>query len=457
MKVKRNIRHALRACVLLALLCVGIAAAVPAYAAHSTVLDGQNYKYVYDYTYYTTNVHPELAGKSDKTVLKYFVRSGMPRQERAIATFDVKSYRLANQDLRKAFGKDYKSYYLHYQNYGHAESSRVGTTTGVKKLQNPVTIYNGVDYSKVYDYFYYCKKHPGVAKYYPEDDVMMLRHFVTKGMDRQYQAIKSFNVKSYRYGNADLRAKFKSDYSQYYLHYIQSGYQNRANTATGITSLKNIITTYNGVDYSSVYDFKYYVSHNAIVSKYKDDDASAIEHFIKRGLIMGLQAKAGVLKTSAAYQNTLLRLYPNQAKNEYVKANQYSSKTKYLILLNQAAHTVYIFKGAQYEWEKIATYPCCVGKPSTPTPVGVFTIGSRGTYFVTHSGNSKCWYFTQIYYSILFHSQIYDLSNSPVNLVDGTMSASCSLGCVRLHLGNALWIYQNIPRGTTVVSYNRPW
>ena len=455
MQKKRN--SILWLAVLMTVLCLGVFGAISVNAAkkHSTVLNGQDYSYVYSYDYYTTKVHKQLAGKPDKVVLQYFVNTGMPRQERGIASFDVKSYRLANQDLRKAFGKDYKSYYLHYQNYGHNESSRIGTTTGVKKLRNPVTVYEGVDYSKVYDYFYYCNKHPAVAKSYKDDDVGMLKNFVTQGIPKQYQANKTFNVKSYRYGNPDLRVKFKSDYKQYYLHYIQQGYQNRTSTALGITSLQKIITTYNGVDYSAIYDFRYYVSQNAVAAKYKDDDASAIEHFVKRGLMMGLTAKAGVTRSAKAYQDVLLRLYPNMKNNEYVKANQYDSRTSYLILLDQGNHVVHIFKGKQYEWVKISTFPCCVGKPSTPTPVGIFTIGSRGQYFWT--GSNKCWYYTQIYYSVLFHSQIYDGSSSPVHLVDGSMGISCSHGCVRLHLGNALWINQNIPRGTKVVSYNRPW
>ena len=458
MKDTPRAMKALRSCIFFAALCGAMLFAVPVSAAkHSTVLNGQNYKYVYDYNYYTTKTHPELAGKPDKTVLSYFVFTGMLKQEQAIASFNVRSYRFGNQDLRKAFGMDYKSYYLHYQNYGHNEASRRSTATGVTKLKNPVTTYEGFNYKKVYNYEYYCSKYPAVAKKYVNDDVSMLRYFVTKGMSLQHQAIKTFNVKSYRYGNADLRVKFKLNYAKYYRHYCSNGYKNRKSTATGITSLKNIITSYNGVNYSKIYNFKYYVSHNSVASKFKDDDASAIEHFIKKGLVMRLQAKAGVTPRSKAYLNVLLKLYPNATKNEYVKANKYSSKTKYLILLDQGKYTVHIFKGAQYSWEKIATYPCVVGRPSSPTPVGVYTIGSRGQYFVTHSGNTKCWYYTQIYGTILFHSQIYDMSNSPVRLVDGSMSVAVSLGCVRLHLPNALWINQNIPRGTTVVIYNRPW
>ena len=445
---------------IIAVICAGIFSAIPAMAAakHSTVLNGQDYKYVYDYTYYTTKVHTNLAGKSDKVVLTYFVNNGMNKQEQAISTFNVKSYRRGNQDLRKAFGMDYKSYYLHYQNYGHSESSRANTTTGVTKIKNPVTVYEGFDYKKVYNYEYYIAKNPSVGKAYPEDDIGALAHFVNTGMARQQQAISTFNVKSYRYGNADLRVKFKTSYYKYYRHYCKYGYKYaaRRKTATGITSIKNPITTYNGVDYSNIYNFKYYTTHNPTAAKFKDDDASAIQNFIKRGIIMGLQAKSGVTRSSKIYIETLLKLYPSALNDEYVKANQNRSMTKYLILLNQGKHTVYIFQGKQYAWEKIKTYPCCIGAPGTSTPVGSFTIGSRGLYFITETG-TKCWYFTQIVGSILFHSQIYANTGSPSYIVDGRMGVACSHGCVRLYLDNAYWINQNIPRGTKVVSYNRPW
>ncbi len=443
----------------IAVICAGILSAMPAAAAkHSTVLNGQDYKYVYDYTYYTTKVHTNLAGLSDKVVLTYFVNNGMNKQEQAISTFNVKSYRRGNQDLRKAFGMDYRSYYLHYQNYGHSESSRANTTTGITKIKNPVTVYEGFDYKKVYNYFYYISKYPSVAKEFPEDDIGVLEYFVNTGMGLQHRAIKTFSEKSYRYGNPDLRAKYKSSYYKYYRHYCKYGYKYaaRRKTTTGITSIKNPITTYNGVDYSNIYDFRFYTSHNPTAAKFKDDDASAIQNFIKRGIIMGLQAKAGVTKTSKSYVNALLSLYPNALKDEYVRANQNDSKTKYLILLNQGKHTVYIFQGKQYAWEKIKTYPCCVGAPGTPTPVGTFTIGFRGRNFLTEGG-SKCWYYTQIVGMIWFHSQIYADTATPQYIVDGSMGVSCSHGCVRLYLDNAYWIHENIPRGTKVVIYNRPW
>lgn len=37
--------------------------------------------------------------------------------------------------------------------------------------------------------------------------------------------------------------------------------------------------------------------------------------------------------------------------------------------------------------------------------------------------------------------------------MDGRLGMHLSHGCVRLQIDNAKWIYNNIPRGTTVVVY----
>lgn len=132
-------------------------------------------------------------------------------------------------------------------------------------------------------------------------------------------------------------------------------------------------------------------------------------------------------------------------------ANQYGGDKGYFIHVNKSDHVVYILKRVQKEWLKYKAFPCCVGKPSTPTPSGLFSIKGRGLYFWT--GSCKCWYYTQIVGGILFHSQIYSGASSPSYLVDGSMGVSCSHGCVRLHLSNAYWIYNNIPSGIKVLIF----
>ena len=133
-------------------------------------------------------------------------------------------------------------------------------------------------------------------------------------------------------------------------------------------------------------------------------------------------------------------------------ANNQDSPTNYIVIVDRAAHRVGVFKGSKYNWADAKYYKCCVGKPSTPTISGTYYIKSRGKYFDTGT-KGRCWYFTQINGNYLFHSVIYDRQNSPKRIIDNSMDAAVSHGCVRLDLENAKWIYDNIPKNTKVIIY----
>ena len=55
---------------------------------------------------------------------------------------------------------NYQKYYLHYINYGQREKRKAADGS----VANPIKVYNGVDYSAVYDYNYYVKNNPDVKK-----------------------------------------------------------------------------------------------------------------------------------------------------------------------------------------------------------------------------------------------------------------------------------------------------
>ena len=133
-------------------------------------------------------------------------------------------------------------------------------------------------------------------------------------------------------------------------------------------------------------------------------------------------------------------------------ANNQDSPTNYIVIVDRAAHRVGVFKGSKYNCADTKYYKCCVGKPSTPTISGTYYIKSRGKYFDTGT-KGRCWYFTQINGNYLFHSVIYDRQNSPKRIIDNSMDAAVSHGCVRLDLENAKWIYDNIPKNTKVIIY----
>lgn len=134
-------------------------------------------------------------------------------------------------------------------------------------------------------------------------------------------------------------------------------------------------------------------------------------------------------------------------------AQSFSSKTKYLILVDRAACMVYVFEGSKGNWSPVKYFPCSVGKKSTPTITGSFETSIKGKYFDPKSGG-RCWYYTIFKGNYYFHSVIYDYNPQPVNVIDGTMGAWVSHGCVRLNLEDAKYIYDDIPSGTKVYIYN---
>ncbi|MGI6212134.1 MAG: L,D-transpeptidase family protein [Anaerovoracaceae bacterium] len=150
------------------------------------------------------------------------------------------------------------------------------------------------------------------------------------------------------------------------------------------------------------------------------------------------------------------RFYSNGAVNKLF-AHTYShlvgksSRTKYIIVVNRRNTKVLICKKYDGVWKPLHFWTCTVGKSSTPTPAGTFTIGYRGTHFGENHGYT-CWYYTQITGSYLFHSVLYQpYSKSAIQ--DGRLGGHYSHGCIRLYIGNAKWIYKHIPRHTKVIIY----
>lgn len=426
-------------------------------AEKTTTYRGVNYARVYDYNYYTSETHPELAGKSGAAVLKYFVTEGIPAGEQAKESFSVKSYRNGNADLRKDFGMDYAKYVNHYLTDGYNDGR---TTTGCDdEIKDPVTRYNGQNYDKVYDFHYYVKHNWYVRKHYKEDDYGALKYFVERGISKKHQACENFNVTWYYNSTPNMRYMCGFEWDRYYLYYQRSGY--KKGPIKRCDKIAKYIDFYkiggSRIDLSAIYDFEYYTKHNASARKFWDtqDDAGAVKHFISYGIIFEYQAKQNVGKNNPKYIAIRKKMHPNINTNAYLKASGYSSPTPWLILVNQNEHMVYVFHGSKGNWICKYKYPCCVGAPSTPTPVGQFYIYGHGYYF--DSGSCRCFYYSPFYGSYYFHSVLYYQTSTPQSIMDGRLGYSISHGCVRLALNNAKWIHDNIPVRTTVVTYNRPW
>ena len=253
-----------------------------------TVYEGRDYASVYDYDYYISHNGDVAAafGGDQAATLRQFVLYGMAEGRQGSENFDVNSYKNEYADLRAAYGDDLASYYLHYVDYGAAEG-RHGT--GCNQLMGGVASLDGVDYSAVYNYDYYISHNGDVAAAFAGDDVAALRHFVRYGMAEGRQGCEGFDVNSYKNEYADLRAAYGGDLTSYYLHYVDYGAA-EGRHGTGCNQLIGAVTSLNGVDYSAVYNYDYYISHNGdIAAAFGGDDVATLRHFVQHGMAEGRQ------------------------------------------------------------------------------------------------------------------------------------------------------------------------
>lgn len=135
-------------------------------------------------------------------------------------------------------------------------------------------------------------------------------------------------------------------------------------------------------------------------------------------------------------------------------ANQYTSATNRMIVVDTNATKTYVFINYGLGWECERIFDCAVGAPNTPTVCGEFYInykrdildsGATWEYAVCdfaydENGEAYC-----------FHSTLYAPGTDIC--IDDTLNAHISNGCVRLHLEDAQWIYGNCGYGTKVVVF----
>lgn len=130
-----------------------------------------------------------------------------------------------------------------------------------------------------------------------------------------------------------------------------------------------------------------------------------------------------------------------------------STKSPYYIKINRKQNVVMIYslKDGEYsQLEKVFT--CSTG---TATPVGTFTTTDKYTWRALFGGVYGQ-YATRITGSILFHSVPYTAQRKDTLEYDeyNKLGTEASLGCIRLRVIDAKWIYDNCPSGTTVTIYD---
>lgn len=152
---------------------------------------------------------------------------------------------------------------------------------------NSDTVYNGVDYSAVYNKDYYLSQHSDLQSKIGNNPVALLSHFVNFGMNEGRQANTIFDLNYYKSTYGDLKAAYGNNLKLYYYHFIQFGYnEGRRTNAANI----DYTAIYGGIDYSAIYNKDYYLNrYPDLKTAYGNNTTQLIVHFINFGMAEGRQ------------------------------------------------------------------------------------------------------------------------------------------------------------------------
>ena len=149
---------------------------------------------------------------------------------------------------------------------------------------------------------------------------------------------------------------------------------------------------------------------------------------------------------------------PEKPKTPTVTINNNSIKSNapYYIKVNRTQNIVIIYKkDSQGHFNvPVKAMACSVGL-NGKTPTGTYTTTDKYTWRLL-SGNVWGQYATRITGHYLFHSvPYYTKSKSDLEYDEyNKLGQAASLGCIRLCVADAKWIYDNCPSGTVVTIYD---
>lgn len=127
----------------------------------------------------------------------------------------------------------------------------------------------------------------------------------------------------------------------------------------------------------------------------------------------------------------------------------------YYIKVNRVTNCVTVYNNND---KPVKSMICSVGNDENPdniTPAGTFSTSEKFRWRELF-GNEYGQYCTRINGPILFHSvPYYSQNENDLNTGDYNMlGQKDSLGCIRLKVSDAKWIYENCPLGTTVIVFD---
>ena len=132
-----------------------------------------------------------------------------------------------------------------------------------------------------------------------------------------------------------------------------------------------------------------------------------------------------------------------------------TDKTRLIyISLRSKTLSVFLYDVGQNAWELYGSYPCAIGAPNSPTPVGVFYVYSNTYEYFKHG---EYLYYTPSFFNdnVGIHSVAFDPETE--TWFTEVLGEAVSLGCIRVEYSVASWIQENCPLGTPVIVDDRAY
>lgn len=104
-----------------------------------------------------------------------------------------------------------------HQHVEHFQSSNIPRTT----------LFNGIDYSPVFDPYFYLDNYPDLREHYSNNPAGALEHFVAHGIGEYRMAHPHFSIASYINGNPKLREQLGDNPHSYIVYYLAHPEDNR--------------------------------------------------------------------------------------------------------------------------------------------------------------------------------------------------------------------------------------
>lgn len=162
-------------------------------------------------------------------------------------------------------------------------------------------------------------------------------------------------------------------------------------------------------------------------------------------------AEALGAEVNASYENGVLIVnvvtskstFPE--KDAFINSKNIESKTGNLIWIDKSDFAVTVFEGSKNNWRAVNSYPCSIGKPSTPTITGEFEYFSK----------EKRWSYPGYYCGPIMRFYSGYAMHSTLVRYDGTdydprLGMMISHGCIRMKPADIQYLWDTIPLYTKV-------